>query len=194
MSFWNLNDGSSVENNGAFEMGGGDIEPIPGNTGCIAAIEEAKWDEYNEDRFISLKWRVMKPDEFAKRVIFQKVKVFGTSRDKDPQATADKAKRMLAAVDQNAGGKLMKVQGEPSDTDLMTALVGKVMAIKVQIWELDKDDNGQVIPKEDRKRGNWISAVAPAKGAAAKLKPAAPAPKPEPVADEVDDFDDNIPF
>ena len=53
----------------------------------------------------------MKPDEFAKRVIFQKVKVFGTSRDKDPQATADKAKRMLAAVDQNAGGKLTKVQG-----------------------------------------------------------------------------------
>ena len=193
MSFWNLNDGSSVENNGAFEMGGGDIEPIPGNTGCIAAIEEAKWDEYNEDRFISLKWRVMKPDEFAKRVIFQKVKVFGTSRDKDPQATADKAKRMLAAVDQNAGGKLMKVQGEPSDTDLMTALVGKVMAIKVQIWELDKDDNGQVIPKDERKRGNWVSAVSPAKGAAAKAAKEAPKAK-EPEPEEIDDIDDDVPF
>ena len=193
MSFWNLNDGSSVENNGAFEMGGGDIEPIPGNTGCIAAIEEAKWDEYNEDRFISLKWRVMKPDEFAKRVIFQKVKVFGTSRDKDPQATADKAKQMLAAVDQNAGGKLMKVQGEPSDTDLMTALVGKVMAIKVQIWELDKDDNGQVIPKDERKRGNWVSAVSPAKGAAAKAAKEAPKAK-EPEPEEIDDIDDDVPF
>jgi hypothetical protein len=193
MSFWNLNDGSSVENNGVYELGGGDIEPIPGNTGCIAAIEEAKWDEYNEDRFISLKWRVMKPDEFAKRVIFQKVKVFGTSRDKDPQATADKAKRMLAAVDQNAGGKLMKVQGEPSDTDLMTALVGKVMAIKVQIWERDKDDNGQVIPKDERKRGNWVSAVSPAKGSAAKAAKEAPKAK-EPEPEEIDDIDDDVPF
>jgi len=187
MSFWNLNDGTSVENNGEFEMSGGDIEPIPGNTGCIAAIEEAKWEEYQGDRFISLKWRVMKPDDYAKRVIFQKVRVMNPAPEK-----ADKAKRMLAAVDQNAGGKLMKVQGEPSDADLMTSLVGKVMAIKVQVWELDKDEYDQLIPKEDRKRGNWVSAVSPAKGAAAKMKPAAPTSKPEP--EMVVDFDDDIPF
>jgi len=188
MSFWNLNDGSSVEKTGAFEMGGGDIEPIPGNTGCIGAIEEAKWDEYQGDRFISLKWRVMKPDDYAKRVIFQKVRVFSPAPEK-----ADKAKRMLAAVDANAGGKLTKVQGEPSDMDLMSALVGKVMAIKVQVWELDKDDNGQVIPKDERKRGNWVSAVSPAKGAAAKAAKEAPKAK-DPEPEEVDDFSDDVPF
>ena len=37
--------------------------------------------------------------------------MLGTSKDKDPKATADKAKRMLAAIDANAGGKLMQVQG-----------------------------------------------------------------------------------
>lgn len=180
-NFWDLNEGGSATGSGEFEMGGGDMTPIPSNTGCIAAIEEAKWDEYDGDRFISLKWRVMKPDEYAKRVIFQKVKVFGTSKDKDPKATADKAKRMLAAIDSNAGGKLMKVQGEPSDMDLMSALVGKTMAIKLQVWEMEI--NGE------EKSGNWVSAVAPAKGAAAKMK-LEPKTEPEPIDDDID----SIPF
>lgn len=191
MSFWDLNDGSQAQGEGNFEMGGGDMTPIPANTGCIAAIEEAKWDEYEEDRYISLKWRVMKPDDYANRVIFQKVKVYGTSRDKDLKATADKAKRMLAAIDVNAGGKLMKVQGEPDDTDLMSALVGKMMAIKVQVWKLTKEDG-------EKMEGNWVSAVAPAKGGnkapAQKAQPKAePKPDPSP-AEPVDDFDDDIPF
>ena len=131
MSFWDLNDGSKAEADSTYEMEGGNLEPIPANTGCIAAIEEAKWDYYEEDSYISLKWRVIKPDDYSNRVIFQKVKVYGTSRDKDPQATADKAKRMLAAIDANAGGKLMKLKVVPEDTDLMSALVGKMMAIKV---------------------------------------------------------------
>lgn len=185
MSFWDLNEGGQANGTGEYEIEGGNLEPIPAKTGCIAAIEEAKWDEYDGDRYISLKWRVMKPDEYAKRVIFHKVKVFGTSKDKDPKATADKAKRMLAAIDSNAGGKLMKVKGEPSDMDLMSALVGKTMAIKVMVWEMTID--GQ------ERSGNWISAVAPAKGAAAKLKPE-PAHEPAAQPEPVDDFDDDIPF
>ena len=51
----------------------------------------------------------------------------------------------------NAGGKLAKLKDAPEDMDLMTALVGKAMAIKVKIWDM----NG--------KTGNWISAVAPTK-------------------------------
>src|SRR5690554_1638640 len=100
MSFWNLSDGEQAQPTGAFESGGGNFEPIPDNTGCIAAIEEAKWDDYEGDRYISLKWRVMQPSEYDKRVIFQKVRVFDAKQEK-----ADKAKRMLAAIDTNAGGK-----------------------------------------------------------------------------------------
>lgn len=187
-NFWNLNDGSNATQGaqGAYEMAGGDIEPIPAKTGCIAAIEEAKWDEYEGDRYISLKWRIAKPDAYSNRVLFQKVKVFGTSQDKDPQATADKAKRMLAAIDTNAGGALSKLQGEPTDTDLMSALMGKMMAIKVMVWEMDDKNN----PGE-KKRGNWISAVAPSKGAPVQ----APKPAPAPAAPAGGiDFDEDIPF
>lgn len=184
-NFWNLNDGSTAQSGTEYEMEGGDLEPIPAKTGCIAAIEEAKWDDYEGDRYISLKWRVAQPQQYANRVIFQKVKVFGTSRDKDPAATADKAKRMLAAIDTNAGGKLMQIRGEPSDQDLMTALMGKMMAIKVMVWKME-------IQGEER-QGNWISAVAPAKG---NPKPAQPVQDPSPQRAQQaggDDFDD-IPF
>lgn len=185
-NFWDLNDGSKAESGAEYEIEGGDLEPIPAKTGCIAAIEEAKWDDYEGDRYINLKWRIAKPDQYSNRVIFQKIKVFGTSRDKDPSATADKAKRMLAAIDTNAGGKLMKVQGEPTDQDLMTALMGKMMAIKVMVWKMKGDDG-------EMRTGNWISAVAPSKG---NTQPARPTQQPtaQPAASADDDFDDDIPF
>ena len=75
MSFWQTQDGSAVELTTTFESGGGDIKPIPDNTALVGAIEEAKWSEYDGESYINLKWRVMRPAEFANRVIFQKVKV-----------------------------------------------------------------------------------------------------------------------
>lgn len=154
MSFWQLNDGTEAQTSTTFESGGGDIAPIPNNTQLIAVIEEAKWNEYQGDSTINLKWRVMKPADYANRVIFHKLKVFGTSKDKDKAATADKAKMMLRAIDANCGGKLARLNAAPDDADLMTALVAKPMAIKVQVWDMDG------------KKGNWISAVAPAKAPA----------------------------
>ena len=114
----------------------------------------------------------MHPDVYANRVVFHKIKVFGMANDKDPQATADKAKRMLAAIDANAGGKLMQVTGEPSDMDLMSALVGKMMATKMMVWEFKKPDTGEEMS------GNWIAAVAPAKGAEISRPEAKPAQEP----------------
>lgn len=144
MSFWQKQDGSQVENTTTFEAGGGEIQPIPNNTSLIAAIEEAKWSSYEGESYINLKWRVMRPADYANRVIFQKVKVFNEKQ-------GDKAKQMLRAIDANCGGKLSRLNDAPEDIDLMTALVGKPMVIKVQVWDM----NG--------KSGNWISAVAPAK-------------------------------
>ena len=192
MSFWQKQDGSAVENNSSFEMGGGDIKPIPNNTALIAAIEEAKWSEYQGEHYINLKWRVMRPAEYANRVLFQKLKVFSPKQ-------GDKAKQMLAAIDANAGGKLSKLHDTPEDMDLMTALVGKAMAVKVQIWEIDG------------KTGNWISAVAPAKQQAPQaqvqaqvqaqgVQPTQPQARPQaprpvrPPVQPVDDGFDDIPF
>jgi len=186
MSFWQKQDGSQIENITSFDAGGGDIQPIPNNTALIAAIEEAKWAEYDGEHYINLKWRVMRPADYANRVIFQKLKVFSEKQ-------GDKAKQMLAAIDANCGGKLSKLTETPEDMHLMTALVGKPMAVKVQIWDM----NG--------KTGNWISAVSPAKSQAPVQaqapKPSAPRPpqnahnqaKSNAYQPQVDD-DDDIPF
>lgn len=179
MSFWNLSDNSSATQNatGAFESGGGDMPPIPANTQLNAMIEEVNWDEYEGNRHIKLKWRVL-GGEYAKRVIFHKIHVFGNPTAKDVKANSDKAKRMLAAIDANAGGQLMQIQAEPSDMDLARCLANKMMTIMVQVWEMDS------------KTGNWVSAVAP-RGQGEAL---AQVPKPTPATSAVAEADNSIPF
>jgi len=180
MSFWNLGD-TPVD--GKFETGGGDMEPIPAKTQVLAAPDEAKWDEYQGDRYISLRWSVMAPAEYKNRKIFQKIRV----EDSDPKK-AEKAKRMLAAIDANAGGKLVKSGKEPDDKALTMSLVNKPMVLMLQVWEIDKEQDGTPIPKEDRKKGNWVSAVSPRKGSPKKEEPA---PEPEPLPT---DFDEDVGF
>ena len=186
MSFWQKQDGSAVENTTTFEAGGGEIQPIPNNTALIGAIEEAKWADWEGESYINLKWRVMRPAEYANRVIFQKLHVMKHG-DK-----GDKAKRMLMAIDANCGGKLAKLRDTPQDEDLMMSLVGKPVAIKVQVWEI----NG--------KTGNWISAIAPAKQQAPQAQQQQPQRTPQQTAHNqaksngyqpLSNFDDNdIPF
>lgn len=140
MSFWDLEE----EVTGSFEMGGGAIEPIPDNTDVLAAPDEVKWDNYEGDEYISIRWNILKPAGYAKRKIFQKVRVFDTDSKK-----AEKAKRMLAAVDANAGGVLRASGEQPTDELLTKALTNKQMIIKLMVWEM----NG--------KSGNWVAAVSP---------------------------------
>ncbi len=188
MSFWNTSDNENLtKSDGSFESGGGDVPPIPKNTGLLAAIEEAKWDDYENDEYISLKWRVLK-GEYQNRVLFQKLYVSGDSKAKDSMAKADKAKRMLAAIDANAGGKLLTMQGKPEDVDLMSSLVGKMMAIKVQVWSFKDETSGET------KTGNWISAVAPKGGASAPVAKAEPVKKASKPTVDDDNFDEDIPF
>jgi hypothetical protein len=112
--FWNLSDGEDVKETagtGEFDAGGGNLLPIPGETSVLAAIDEAKWDKTQDgDRFISLRWNVLAPDDYKGRKVFQKLWVL----DADPRAKADKvaakrdkAKKMLGAIDTNCGGKLL---------------------------------------------------------------------------------------
>lgn len=182
MSFWATSDGSSAQNTeGKFEMGGGDLAPIPDGTSVLAIAEEAKNDEYQGTQFIKVKWRISKPAEYANRVIFQKVQVY----EKDA-AKADKAKRMLAAIASNAGGGLFtsmeqRQENMPSDMSL-AQLCNRPMVLKMGVWELD----------DKSKSGNWVQAVSPAKAGTAAAAPApAPAPAPQPA---VEDYLDSIPF
>jgi len=160
--FWGLSEGGSAADNvsGEFDAGGGNMQPIPSDTNVLAAIDEAKWAKNQKgDEFISLRWSVIGPEEFANRKIFQKLWV----TDFDPSAAAkgedkaiakrDKAKKMLAAIDSNAGGKLLAKPVMPTDESMTLHLTNKPMIIKVMLWEMTDRMTGDVA------RGNWVGAV-----------------------------------
>lgn len=150
MNFWETSDNKAVEAVKEYDQGGGDFEPIPAKTNVLALIDSAKWDrnDYNGD-YISVQWSVIAPAEYKNRKIFQNIKVMH-----DDDKVADKAKVMLAAIDANAGGKLLASGKEPDDAMLAKALTAKQMMLTLQVWKMDGDD-GQ--PRS----GNWVSAVAP---------------------------------
>ena len=172
MNFFTTSDNQAINTQNTFDMGGGDFDPIPNNTQLKVIIEEAKWDEYQDDKYISLKWSVI-DGEFKNRKIFQKIKVL----EKDPKK-ADKAKTMLAAIDANAGGVLMSAGVMPDDMSLSINLMNKPMAIVVAIWEIDD------------KKGNWVKAVSPLNSTP---KTAQQTPKVNPQEPSID-FDDDIGF
>jgi hypothetical protein len=164
MSFWNLSDtNEKLDTSGSFESGGGDLAPIPADTQVKAAIDEAKWDSYEGNDYVSLRWNVLAPAEYKGRKLFQKVRV----KDGDNKK-ADKAKKMLAAIAVNAGGGLLKVAA-PSDQDLQKHLMNKPMALLLKVWEIDKSDG------TGKATGNWVSAVSPLKKAEPAPVAAAPA-------------------
>ena len=141
MSFFTTSDNKAIEKSGSMEMGGGDIEPIPAKSQVLAAPDEAKWDEYEGDEYVSLRWSILQPKEYAGRKIFQKIRVCDSDSKK-----SDKAKRMLAAIDTNAGGKLLASGERPTDESLTRCLVNKPMVLLLQVWEMERDG--------ETKRGN----------------------------------------
>lgn len=184
MSFWDLSDGEDItKTGGQFEMGGGSMEPIPSDTNCIAFIDEAKWDQTRDGQeFISLRWSVVAPADYKNRKIFQKLWVTDADpRAKDADKKRDKAKRMLAAIDTNAGGKLLTKGGKPTDESLTICLTNKPMQIKCMVWEITNETTGE------KSSGNWIAAVSPKTGGAG-TQTAAKTKK----AEQADD--DEVPF
>ncbi len=150
MSFWTIEENTEAENLGQFEMGGGEIAPIPNKTQALAFIDEVKWDEYEGDSYISARWNIIKPEEYKNRKIFQKIRV----NDNDAKKS-DKAKRMLMAIDHNAKGGLMASGKEPTTEMMQSKLTNKPMVIMLQIWAIEDKNTGEM------KRGNWVSAVSP---------------------------------
>ena len=182
--FWGLSDGDSVKATTSYELEGGNMDPIPDGTQVLAAMDEAKWDEKEGNDFISLRWSVLRPEAYKNRKVFQKLWVMGNNpQQSDPtkaKAQGDKAKRMLAAIDGNCGGKLLSAGGKPTDTDLQSCLLGKPMIVKLAVWEMTGSMG-------DKMSGNWVQAVAPKE--AGVVEAPKPAPKPSGKID-----DDSIPF
>lgn len=180
MGFWDLSDGESAKDTGTeYEVPGGNMDPIPNNSDVLAVIEDVKWakKQGGDERYIEARWSVQAPEGYANRKIFHKLWV----DDLDPMAKSeekakakrDKARRMLASIDANCGGKLMQSADAPTDESLALALCNKPMVIKVMLWEMpDRERHGEMI------RGNWVSAVKP-KDAPLNIGEALP-PKPKP--------------
>lgn len=173
MGFWNLSDGKAVESKSEFELGGG-FEVIPDGSRVLAAVEECKDDQWEGERFFNLKWRILE-GEYKNRIIFQKLKVF-SSKEKQ----RDNAITMLAAIDANAGGKLMASGKEPTDLAIASALANRPMILLLRVWESE----------DKQKTGNYVAGVF-----SRQQTKAAPAPKQSsPSSEPPMDFDSDVPF
>jgi hypothetical protein len=192
MSFWDLSDGDQVSTEKEYEApsGGGNII-LPDGSSVMASIDECKWQSFQAgEEHISARWNILAPEEYQGRKIFQKMYPEGdTARNTDPakaKKKGDTAKRMLAAIDANCGGGLMKLQRKPSDEDFAMHLTNKPMVIRLGLWDLDG------------KQGNWVQAVSPASKPvsvdASKVTKAAPKDQKSSVGGSSRYDDSEIPF
>lgn len=199
MSFWKLSDGESANQSEAkeFDGGGGNLEPIPEGTTVLASPDDAKWaEDRNNNEYLSIRWSILKPVDYQGRKVFQKLWLTDDDpRAKDPAKKRDKAVQMLAAIDRNAGGKLGRKDGKPTDDELALALTNKQMTIRLGMWELEGDDGKPV-------SGNYVQAVgakdkpisdnpAPHRGNGGNTRRA---PTPNNAGSFADDLDDDVPF
>ena len=160
MSFWDLSTGETAANTGTeYEVPSGNIEPIPAGSSVLAMIDEIKWDRKpSGEEFILARWTVLAPEQYKNRKVFHKLWVTDADPGAKDEAAAknkrDKARKMLAAIDANAGGKLTAKPGIPNTDDLAIALTNKPMVCTILEWEMPDTRNGGTIS------GNWVSAVA----------------------------------
>lgn len=164
MSFWDLSDGqTAADTSKEYEIPGGSMEPIPNNSDVLAIIDQAKWsnkdkDDKNSPAYIELRWSVMAPEAVKGRKVFHKLWVtdFDPNAKDDTKAKAkrDKARRMLAAIDANAGGNLTRTGEQPTDETLTLHLSNKPMVVKLMVWSMKGSDGTDMA-------GNWVSAVSP---------------------------------
>lgn len=191
MSFWNLSDGeSAVTDAKEYDAGGGDFAPLPKGTSVLAVVDDASWKSVYErdEKFVNVKWQVLKPEGYAGRILFQKMFVTdpdpNTPADKMP-AKRDKHKRMLMAIDANSKGKLAKLTAAPTDGELSVALINAQAVLTLGVW--DKDDGaGGKVPG-----GNWVQAVKPK---TAGISQGPTSTKKKAPAFVADDLDDDVPF
>jgi hypothetical protein len=192
MSFWSTSTGENLASQTAeqrqeYTPAENNMEPIPAGSKVRAFIKEAKWDKTQDgDRYVKLRWDVVKPDEVARRVIFHKIWV----KDSDPNAKnpgdkRDKALRMLAKIDALAGGKLAAKGAEPSDDELLVALADKQMVLCVELWEMEGRDGPM--------SGNWVRDVKPCEGTELVIGKAKEEPKKD-ANGNWNDLDDDLPF
>lgn len=142
MSFW----GNAANQGTSFEVGGG-FEPIPNNTWVVAALESARLYQYDprpgeqeSPPVVSLTWRIAQPEAYANRVIFQNVRIW----DNDP-AKAERAKRMLVAIDANTSGGRLVQTGQPPTDESLTVLLQRPVKLRLSLWNRKDGDPMNIV-------------------------------------------------
>lgn len=171
--FWDV-EGEKIEGQKNIEVEGGSSNglPIPAGTQVKIAIDDAKWETSDRDgTFINLKYKVLAPACYKGRVVFHKLHVRCHEFKSAPnnanlteeklKAKRAKALRMLATIDANSGGKLLATPSAPDDAKLQQCLVGKTMAMGLEVYEFDSKDGQKIENPADYLRGNWVKSVAP---------------------------------
>ena len=191
MSFWSTSTGENAADNAAsnYEVeGGGSLEPMPEGTSVLAFPKKAEWAKTQDGNaeYVYIQWSIMKPEQFANRVVPHKLWV----TDLDPGVIdLEKAKKkrdrnlnMFATIDANAGGRLARINSKPTNEELAAALTGKTMVIGLGVWETN-----------DGKSGNWVRSVSD-KNAELKVGTAKSAQKAASSGNIGNDIGDSIPF
>lgn len=191
MSFWELSDGASaVSNDKEYNAGGGDFEVLPKGTSVLCSVSDAAWKSVyqRDEKFVNVKWQVLKPEAYAGRVIFQKLFVADADPNTPPEKMAakrDKHKKMLMAIDANGKGRLAKLTSAPTDDELALALINSQAVLTLGVWDKDNPDGEGKVPG-----GNWVQAVKPKTSPVTEVQG-----KPKlKVAAFNDDLDDDIPY
>lgn len=157
--FWGLSDGGNATDDvsTSYEVASGNFEAFPEGTKLLAMVTDAEWRVNDQTGLesLSLTWTVVKPEEVANRKVFQTLWLTDLQPDaKNPEKKRDKARRMFAAIDANAGGKLAKKPGKPDAEAILIALANKQMVIRLGEYEGRTRDGGTVMR-------NYVQAVGP---------------------------------
>ena len=177
-SFWQTSAGT--EANGEVQENG--FDPLPkGN--YLSMLESVEVDEYQGQKKVKIKARVIGEGFGKNRVLFLNLKCFSGPDIKEE--TRDRCINILVKMYNICKAKLPN--GEPDDASL-SQLVDKPMILKLDVWELE----------DKSKSGNWLVNV-DSKGAKAGGEEKKPAPKPsakkpEPAREPGEYDDDDIPF
>ena len=194
--FWGLSDGGDATEDvsTSYEVASGSFDAFPEGTKLLAMVTDAEWRKNDQTGLenLSLTWTVVKPEEVANRKVFQSLWLTDLQPEaRDPEKKRDKARRMFAAIDANAGGKLAKKPGKPDAEAILIALANKQMLIRLDEYEGKTRDGGTV-------QRNYVQAVGPKTEETylppQKDRPASrPAPRSGAPAGGVA-FDDDLPF
>lgn len=179
MSFWDLSSGTQATG----EVADNNFDPLKKGW-YTSLLEEVSIDEYEGERKIKLKARVVGEGEGKNRVLFLNLKAF--EGEKVTEKQRDRAINLLTKMAQ-----IMKIalpNKEPDDIWL-SKFIDKPIDLMLDVWEIDDKFGNWLVNVEAKgeKAGTAVASKAPAKSAARPVaKAAAPAAN--------NDDDDDIPF